>query len=78
MNNELSLTKIITGFSKSLNIANQLIPLYKQVKPIIQNGNKILSKINDLNIKTNNKTNIENKTNDIKTVKNNNKPTFFQ
>ena len=76
MNNELSLTKIITGFSKTLNIANQLIPLYKQVKPIIQNGNKILSKINNLNTTTNK--NLEAKTKVTKEIKSNNQPTFFQ
>ena len=76
MNNELSLTKIITGFSKTLNIANQLIPLYKQVKPIIQNGNKILSKLNNLNTTTKNNSN--NNTIITKEIKNNNQPTFFQ
>jgi len=76
MNNELSLAKIITGFSKTLNIANQLIPLYKQVKPIIQNGNKILSKLNNLNITTKNNSN--NNTIITNEIKNNNQPTFFQ
>lgn len=76
MNNELSLAKIITGFSKTLNIANQLIPLYKQVKPIIQNGNKILSKLNNLNTTTKNNSN--NNTIITNEIKNNNQPTFFQ
>lgn len=44
MNNNLSLTKIINGLSKTLNIANQMIPLYKQVKPIILKTNEIINK----------------------------------
>ena len=41
--NPLSFTKIISGISKSLNIVNQVIPLYKEVKPIISNASGILS-----------------------------------
>ena len=44
MNNNLSLTKIISGLSKTLNIANQMIPLYKQVKPILQKTNELITK----------------------------------
>lgn len=44
MNNNLSLTKIINGLSKTLNIANQMIPLYKQVKPILEKTNELITK----------------------------------
>ena len=30
----LSFTKILSGISKTLNVANQVIPLYKEAKPI--------------------------------------------
>ena len=43
MNNNLSLIKIIGGISKTLNVANQIIPIYKQVKPIITTSSKYLS-----------------------------------
>ena len=49
MNNGLSLLKIINGLSKTLTIAKEVIPLYKQVKPIISNSGKLLNNINKLN-----------------------------
>lgn len=45
----LSLTKVISGISKTLNIANQVIPLYQQVKPIISNASSILSVFKEFN-----------------------------
>ena len=47
--NNLSLTKVISGISKTLNIANQVIPLYQQVKPIINNASSILSVFKEFN-----------------------------
>lgn len=38
----LSLTKILGGINKTLNIANQVIPLYVQAKPIIQNASSAM------------------------------------
>ena len=38
----LSLTKIIGGLSKTLQIANQVIPLYQKTKPLIHNARSIL------------------------------------
>lgn len=34
----LSLSKVIGGVSKTLNVANQIIPLYMQAKPMISNA----------------------------------------
>lgn len=39
----LSLTKIIGGLSKTLQIANQVIPLYQKAKPMISNARSIMS-----------------------------------
>ena len=33
----LSLPKILTGINKTLTVANQIIPIYVQAKPMIQN-----------------------------------------
>ena len=76
MYNGLNLTKIIGGISKTLNVANQVLPLYQQLKPIISNAKDITKIINILNgpdskSKTNN--NLEQKK-----VSNQNLPTFFQ
>lgn len=81
MNNTPSILRILNGLSKTLNIANQMIPLYKQVKPLITNSGKILNNINNLNLNNNiNKT--QNTTQDTNQVIKNNKkeigPTFFQ
>lgn len=67
MNNNLSLTKIISGLSKTLNIANQMIPLYKQVKPILQKTNELIAK--QPTKQTIENTKVDNQTNS---------PTFFQ
>ncbi|MGN1372042.1 MAG: hypothetical protein ACI4XM_07215 [Candidatus Coprovivens sp.] len=81
MNNNLSITKIITTLSKTLNIANQMVPLYKQVKPLIIKSNEILANANSFKKKINsqytpqkNKTNTQQQSNNIT----NNLPTFFQ
>ena len=47
--NSLSLGKIIGGLSKTLNIVNQALPLYKQIKPIISNASGILSIFREFN-----------------------------
>ncbi len=39
----LTLPKVISGISKTLNVANQIIPLYMQAKPMIQNAKSAFS-----------------------------------
>ena len=48
MNESSSLTKILSGINNSLNIANKVVPLYKEAKPILSSINKTYK-----NIKTN-------------------------
>ncbi len=83
MYNNFSLLNIIGGISKTLNIANQMIPIYKQVKPLLTDSNKIFNNLQ--NIKTNltqpNKvTNKNNQTiqNPKPSITSVNAPTFFQ
>ncbi len=38
----LSFTKIISGLSKTLQIANQMIPLYQKAKPMISNARNMM------------------------------------
>ena len=45
LTNGLSLTKIIGGISKTLQIANQMIPLYQKAKPMITNARSIFNVI---------------------------------
>lgn len=74
MNNAFSLTKIIGGLSKTLNVVNQLIPLYNQVKPYVGKANKLMSTINNFSTKPVSNT----QTVQPKTKIQNNLPTFFQ
>lgn len=42
MNSGLSLTKILGGINKVLGIANNAIPIYKEIKPMASNARKII------------------------------------
>lgn len=48
-------SRILGGAYKTLNIANQIIPLYQQVSPMIKNAKSAFSVLSELN--KNNKTN---------------------
>ena len=79
----LTLTKVLGGISKGLSIANQVIPLYQQAKPMIQNARKVMNVLGELK-KTNNisKTtvdvkNVKEKTESLK-IQSTNSPVFFQ
>ncbi|MCM1053775.1 MAG: hypothetical protein NC483_07380 [Ruminococcus sp.] len=91
VNSGLTLGKVVSGLSKTLSIANQVIPLYREAKPMINNAKTILSVLKGMNntnntngtnnnivAKTNNKalTNTNNTTS--KPIRTNyNNPTFF-
>ncbi|WP_413854827.1 hypothetical protein [Candidatus Ruminimicrobium bovinum] len=76
--NTFSFSKILSGVSKTLNIANQLIPIYQQSKPLISNAKKVFNVIKEFNNTTSNNTIIEPKKNTINSVSNNTNPVFFQ
>lgn len=78
MYNNFSFLNIISGLSKTLNIANQMIPLYKQVKPIIANSNKVLSNLPKIKPTKNNINNSKITTKPNTPIKPTNVPTFFQ
>ena len=43
----LSFTKVLSGISKTLNVANQVIPIYKEAKPMINNAKTILGALKE-------------------------------
>jgi hypothetical protein len=49
MNNGL-LSKLITGTSTFLNTANQIVPIYGELKPLFKNIINIKNKLKDINI----------------------------
>lgn len=80
----LTFTKVLSGISKTLNVANQVIPIYKEAKPMINNAKTILGalkefgKSNNSNSgtsSTNQDTTKKDTTPNIRTVSNN--PKFF-
>lgn len=81
----LSLTKVLSGLSKTLNVANQVIPLYKEAKPMINNAKTIFSAIKEFGKKdnqtvtsTNNaETTIKKDTTPNTRIISNNHPKFF-
>ena len=80
----LSFTKVISGISKTLNVANQVIPLYKEAKPMINNAKTILGALKDIGKGNNNQTTTlknsektkKDTTPEARIISNNN-PTFF-
>ena len=84
----LTFGKVLNGISKTLSVANQVIPLYQQAMPMINNAKTIFSVLKKLKSENNNK---ESKTTDISNLspkekiqknifrkENNNNPVFFQ
>ncbi len=73
----LNLSKIIGGVSKTLQIANQVIPLYQKTKPIIKNAKSTLNILKEFK-NTPNKSNTPIKKEEPVTLNNSsNSPTFF-
>ena len=52
----LNFTKVLTGISKTLNVANQVIPIYKEAKPMINNAKTIFSALKEFGKSNNNNT----------------------
>lgn len=81
----LTLTKVIGGMSKTLNVVNQLLPLYKEAKPIIsnaQNAFKIAKEFmipdnNTVSVKSQRKTSPSPQTKNETSLQTSNRPVFF-
>lgn len=81
-------TNMLSGISKTLNIVNNVIPIYKETKPMVNNVRNALNVLKELGNNTTNR--IINKTNEhMKPFKDNNTydtnlinnkkgPTFFK
>lgn len=49
-----NLSRLLGGISKSLNVANQVIPIYQQLSPMVQNARKAFGTLKEM---TNSKVN---------------------
>ena len=81
----LTFTKVLSGISKTLSVANQVIPIYKEAKPMINNAKTILGALKEFGKSNNNTSSSENSNQEaikkdttpaVRTVSNN--PKFFQ
>ena len=74
----LSFLKIINGISKSLSVAQQIIPIYEQTKPMVRSARNLISSFKNIN-KTTFKSNPK-QTKKATTVSysSSNNPTFFK
>lgn len=79
-----SIGKIVGGLSKTLGVVNQIIPLYKEAKPMIQNARNAMSLIKEFSntttnkIKTNTEKNMTPIKEKIEIIKNINEQSNFQ
>ncbi len=81
----LTLTKVLSGISKTLNVANQVIPIYREAKPMINNAKTIFSALKDIGKSGNTSSNVSTNTSVVETkkdtnttvVSNRNNPSFF-
>ena len=77
-------TKILNGINRSLNFANQVIPIYEQAKPLLSNARGMMRMLkefahSDVPVKGENPSPTQNKKNTpIKTISNMSNPVFFQ
>ena len=45
-----NLVRLLSGLSKTLNVANQVIPMYKKAKPTIENAKTLINTFKNINI----------------------------
>lgn len=64
-----SLGNILNGASKTLNVINQALPVYKEIKPIVRNAKTLFNAYRSINNTSN--------TNVVKSNNTNNSPNFF-
>ena len=87
MRSGITLSSVLGGISKGLGILNQAIPLYREIKPMIESSRKVMSVLQELKINntinnpSNNKTTIDIEENTNKKIVNyesQSTPVFFQ
>ena len=74
MFNSLSLFKILSGLSRTIDVARQIIPIFSGIGPIIKKSSDVIGKINLNYPNLNNKKNVQIKNSNHSNIG----PTFFQ
>ena len=70
----INFTSILNGASKTLNVVNQAIPVFKEISPMIKNTKTMFRIVNEFNKEETPKANVEKNTKQSY----NEGPTFFQ
>ena len=75
-----NLSRILSGISKSLNVANEVIPIYQKLSPMVKNARNAFSSLKEMTSKPQNNNKINNNINPNKKIINakTNNPSFFQ
>ena len=63
----ITLSSVLGGISKGLGILNQAIPLYREIKPMIESSRKVMSVLQELKV-NNNSNNTNNPSNNKTTI----------
>lgn len=75
-------TKILNGINRSLNFANQVIPIYEQAKPLLSNARGMMRMLKEFahsDVPIKKETVLPNKKNTaVKPISNMSNPVFFQ
>lgn len=75
-------TKILNGINRSLNFANQIIPIYEQAKPLLSNARGMMQLLKEFahsDVPIKKETTLLNKKNTkVQTINNVSNPVFFQ
>lgn len=77
-NQNFSFNKALSFLSKTLDVTNRAIPIYKEVKPMFHNAKKIFNIVKEFNTNTSNNQKKNIKKEEINISSSNNLPTFFQ
>ncbi|MBE6161393.1 MAG: hypothetical protein E7158_04155 [Firmicutes bacterium] len=79
LNKGFNLIKILNGLSKTLTVANKVIPMYQKAKPIVSNTKNLFDILKNINIIDSNDTkkNIIQKKEEPKFTSSSNNPIFF-
>ncbi|MCI6764291.1 MAG: hypothetical protein ACI4VT_04885 [Bacilli bacterium] len=77
MNNYGAFTRLLFGLNKTLRIAGQVIPIYRDSKPLVKNVYNFVKKKNNKVISNNTSKEISKPEEKKKIIVSNNNPTFF-
>ena len=78
LNRGFNLIRMLNGLSKTLTVANRVIPMYQKAKPMVSNARTLINTLKNINIVDSNNIKKENKVKkEPKSISSSNNPIFF-